>query len=68
MNRDEISSGLRGGSRRVAGTRQRANGDADARRCENARQRRDRAREREFMRMNYERMQALDQTVAEACR
>lgn len=36
--------------------------------CERARQRRDRIRDREWMRMTYERMVRLDQDVADACR
>lgn len=50
---------------RSTGTR---TADATDARCNAARKRRDRSRDREFMRMTYERMQRLDQDVADACR
>lgn len=39
-----------------------------ATRCERARQRRDRIRDKDWMRMTYDRMIQLDNDVAEACR
>lgn len=41
---------------------------SEARRCERARERRDRIRDRDWMRMTYDRMVTLDQEVADACR
>lgn len=64
-------------SRRQAASRQRpystgANGGRSvstaATRCERARQRRDRIRDKDWMRMTYDRMIRLDDEVAEACR
>lgn len=51
----------------------RANGarnivSASATRCERARQRRHRIRDKDWMRMTYDRMVQLDEEVAEACR
>ena len=37
-------------------------------RCERARERRDRIRDKEWMRMTYDRMIQLDDAVSEACR
>lgn len=45
------------------------NGEAtSSSRCERARQRRDRIRDKEWMRMTYDRMTQLDDEVADACR
>lgn len=52
--------GTRGASRNAA--------SASPSKCERARQRRDRIRDRDFMRMTYDRMIQLDQEVADACR
>lgn len=42
--------------------------DSAATRCERARQKRDRIRDKEWMRMTYDRMIQLDDMVADACR
>ncbi len=64
-------------NRREAALRQRGvgmrgstrNGDAaSSNRCERARQRRDRIRDKDWMRMTYDRMIQLDDEVNDACR
>lgn len=52
-------SGMRGTTR---------SGEGASNRCERARQRRDRIRDKEWMRMTYDRMIQLDDEVNEACR
>ncbi|MDO5609189.1 MAG: hypothetical protein Q4G62_00145 [Pseudomonadota bacterium] len=65
MNREEISAGLRARPGQVSGRRQQ---QSSVNRCQQARQRRDQIRQRDFMRMDYQRMLALDRQVADACR
>ena len=64
-SRQEASARQRGGSRASTSSRGAA---ASASTCERARQRRDRIRDREWMRMTYDRMIQLDQDVSDACR
>ena len=65
-SRREASMRLRQPAARVGSGR--AGESASASRCERARQRRDRIRDKEWMRMTYDRMVKLDDDVAEACR
>ena len=57
-------------ARQAVGTRRTAtrNAEAAASGCERARQRRERIRDRDWMRMTYDRMVRLDQDVRDACR
>lgn len=64
MNREEISAMLRTRPTRAASNRR----NPGQLRCQQARQRRTQIRQRDFMRMDYERMLALDRQVANACR
>lgn len=64
MNREEIAANLRARPSRSTGSRQASGVD----RCRQARERRERIRQRDFMRMDYQRMQALNRQVADACR
>ncbi len=65
VSRQEASARQRSASRARTSSR---SATTSASTCERARQRRDRIRDREWMRMTYDRMIQLDQDVSDACR
>ena len=68
-NREEVAAGVRAQSVRTPGSRITASpGGSRTRRCEQARERQRRVRQRDWMTMTYERMQQLDEQVRAACR
>ncbi len=68
-NREEVAAGVRAQSARTSGTRVgTSSADARSRRCEQARERQRRVRQRDWMTMTYERMRQLDDQVRAACR
>lgn len=66
-SRRETASRLRPLALRGSGGRS-SSDSSMAVRCERARERRDRIRDKEWMRMTYDRMIQLDDAVSEACR